>query len=162
MDASLGPRYSAVMLRRHPEASAPDDGRVYDRSVARRRSATRAVGVRSGLFDALAVAPQTEAALAERFGWSPRATRSLLTALSAMGLVERSGTVLRLADDAAAYLVRGRPGSLWALIDLEVEHFLSPATLLEAMRRDRASVYGGADPWEAHRDDPERARAFTQ
>jgi cyclopropane fatty-acyl-phospholipid synthase-like methyltransferase len=42
-----------------------------------------------------------------------------------------------------------------------VEHFLGPQLLLDAMRKDDASVYGGDDPWAAHEADPELARRFT-
>jgi hypothetical protein len=95
--------------------------------------------------------------------------RSLLAALVAMGLVrQETGEPasipprFSLAAEASAYLVRGKPGWLGGLIDLEVESFLSPAALLDAMRKDRATVYGDADPWEAHELDPERARRFTR
>ena len=32
---------------------------------------------------------------------------------------------------------------------------------MDALQKDDSSVYGDADPWEAHDEDPERARAFT-
>ncbi len=67
----------------------------------------------------------------------------------------------RQSADAAAYLTRGTPGSLWGLVDMEVDGFLSPNALLDALKKDDASVYGDLDPWEAHGQDPERARAFT-
>ena len=57
--------------------------------------------------------------------------------------------------------MRGKPEWLGGLIDLEVENFLSPALLLEALRGDGASVYGGEDPWQRHAGDPEAAAAFT-
>ncbi len=138
-----------------------DDQRVYDAYVASRQSAALAVGVRVGLFDLLASGPRTAGEIAGRFAWSERAARCLLTALSAMGLLRRRDDRFEAADDAACYAVRGRPGSLWALIDLEVEHGLTAERLLAAMTADDASVYGGEDPWERHAVDPERARAFT-
>ena len=149
------------MPRRHPAAFPLDDRRVYDAYVASRMSAALAVGVRVGLFDRLDEGPATAAALGEALGFAPRGVRSLLVALQAMGMVERSGDAWSLAPDAAAYLVRGRAGSLWGLVDMEMDHFLSPSALLEALRTGEPSVYGGADPWEAHADAPEAARAFT-
>lgn len=139
------------------------DRRVYDSYIAGRQSAVLAVAVRTGLFDRLDTdGPMTLSAIRESFGWSERPARSVTTALCAMGLLEREGDLLRASDDAKAYLVRHRPGSLWALIDMEVEHFLSPENLLESLKADDASVYGGQDPWEAHEEDPEKARAFTE
>jgi SAM-dependent methyltransferase len=79
-----------------------------------------------------------------------------------MRVVQREDAAYRLAPDAADYLVRGRPGWLGGLVDLEIESFLSPANLLEALRAGEARVYGDADPWEAHAADPEKARRFTE
>lgn len=149
------------MSRRNPARFPLDDGRVYDHYIAGRRSAALAVGVRAGLFDALAQAPLTQAEVAARCGWLARPTRSLLAALLAMGVVVRAGAAFALAPDAAAYLVRDRPGSLWGLIDMEVEAFLGPQALLEALTTGKTSVYGDEDPWERHARDPSRARAFT-
>lgn len=149
------------MSRRSPAAFPLDDARVYDHYIAGRRSAALAAGVRAGLFDALAAAPLTEAEVAARCGWRPRPTRSLLAALQAMGVIVRNGEALTLAPDAAAYLVRGKAGSLWGLIDMEMEAFLSPQALLEALTTGKTSVYGDEDPWARHARDPARARAFT-
>lgn len=142
------------------------DKRVYDAYVAGRQSAALAAGVRAGLFDALA-ATETGATFDELradLGWSVRGLRSMLSALSGMGLVARTGSDpvrYACAPDASAYLTRDTPGSLAGLIDMEVDHFLSPRALLDALEKDDASVYGDADPWDAHKADPERARAFT-
>lgn len=149
------------MTRRHPKAFPLDDQRVYDAYVAGRAGAALAVGVRVGLFDRLDAAPLTEDELAQALGFQARGLRSLMTALGALGLVERRADRWRLAPDAAAYLVRDRPGSLWGLIDMEVDHFLSPAALLESLRTGKPSVYGDQDPWDAHEGSPETARAFT-
>ena len=85
-----------------------------------------------------------------------------LAALFAMGLLERDGDRFRLAPDASDYLVRGRPGWLGGLIELEMEHFLSPRSLLDALEKGDPSVYGEEDPWEAHEADPEKALRFTE
>jgi acetylserotonin N-methyltransferase len=150
----------------HPPAPDPpgfprDDRRIYDMYVAGRQSAALAVGVRLGFFDLLDREPLSAAGLERRLDANPRALRALLASYLAMGLVERDGDRWRLAPDASAYLVRGKPGWLGGLVELEVEHFLSPRSLLDALRADGASVYGGKDPWEAHAEDPEQARRFT-
>lgn len=148
--------------RRDPSAFPVDDRRVYDAYVAGRSSAALAAAARLGLFDALdAAGTLSRDELCARLELSPRGARALLAALAATGLVEESGGCYSLAEDAALYLVRGKPGSLHGLVDLEVEHFLSPAALLDAVRTGRPSVYGGADPWEAHAADPAAAAAFT-
>ncbi|HMB68341.1 MAG TPA: methyltransferase [bacterium] len=148
-------------MSRDPSALPRDDRRIYDAYVAGRRSAALAVGVRLGLFDLLDAGPLDEEALRTSLDVRARPLRSLLAALLGMRFLERREGRYSLADDVSDYLVRGKPGWLGGLVDLEVEHFLGPQALLEAMRADRATVYGDEDPWEAHERDPERAERFT-
>ncbi len=151
--------------RPNPAAMPLDDQRVYDAYIAGRQSAAVAAAVRAGLFDRLAAsspgAPLDAAGVGAALGWSERGTHSMLAALTAMGLVVETAHGYAPSEDARRYLVRGEPGSLWGLIDMEVDHFLSPRALLDALQRDDASIYGDEDPWEAHERDPEKARAFT-
>ena len=149
--------------RPNPARFPIDDKRVYDAYIAGRRSAAVAAAVRAGLFDLLArgEAPVPLERIREAMGWSERGTRSMLDALGAMGFVERSSEGWRPSADARAYLTRDAEGSLWGLVDMEVDSFLSPGALLRSLEADRATVYGDEDPWEAHGADPERARAFT-
>jgi len=150
------------MRARHPARFPRDDTRVYDAYVAGRRSAALAAAVRIGFFDLLDGGPLDADAIGARLGTQARPTRALLAALLAMGLVARDGSGrFSLAPDASDYLVRGKPAWLGGLIDLEVESFLSPAILLEALRAGKPTVYGGADPWAEHEADPEKARRFT-
>lgn len=145
------------------------DKRVYDAYIASRQSAVMAVAVRAGLFDRLSKAGEGLGFEELRSGlpWSERGMRSVLSALVAMDLVSATGPVgledvlYRSTPEANAYLTRGTPGSLWGLIDMEVDHYLSPAALTSALEKDDSSVYQGQDPWEAHELDPERAEAFT-
>ena len=139
-----------------------DDRRIYDYYIAGRQSAALAAGVRVGLFDALAEGPLALPELARRLAANARGTRILVRVLLAMGLLRRAGDAVELADDASRFLVRGEPEWLGGLIDLEVENFLAPATVLRSLERDGASIYGAEDPWQAHARDPERARAFTE
>lgn len=149
------------MTRRHPREFPLDDQRVYDIYVAGRASAAMAAGVRLGLFDLLDEGPRSVSAIAAALELRPRPARSLMAALQAAGLVVAADDQFALAPDAAAYLVRDRPGSLWGLVDMEVDEFLDPQRLLRALKADDSSVYGGDDPWAAHAADPDRARAFT-
>jgi len=149
--------------RRNPAEFPLDDRRVYDAYIAGRQSAALAASVRAGLFDLLdAEGPLDASEVAARMGWSERGARSLLVALYAQGLLQRDAAQCYTpSPDAAVYLVRGRKGSLAGLVDLEVDGFLSPQALLAALSADRATVYGGEDPWAAHERDPAKARAFT-
>lgn len=140
------------------------DTRIYDYYIAGRASAALAAAVHLGVFDVLDTLHATAAQLAERLEVRERPMHSLVGALVGMGLLVPSGDPARfhLADDAEAYLVRGKNGYLGDLIALEVENFLSPRALLDAMAQDAPSVYGGGDPWAAHDADPVRAERFTE
>jgi hypothetical protein len=145
------------------QAGAVTQERVYGAYIAGRQSAALAAAVRIGLFDRLDRERADERALAAALALPERGVRLLCRALVAMGLLERrEGGRLALAPDAARYLVRGKPDWLGGLIELEVESFLSPALVLEALRRGGPSVYGGGDPWQAHERDPARAEAFAR
>ncbi|MFQ5697188.1 MAG: methyltransferase [Myxococcota bacterium] len=135
---------------------------LYELYIASRKSAALAAAVRAGLFDWLDRGPATPEAIASALDLAPRGVRILCRALEALGLLAREGDRLSLSSSARAHLVRGRSGWLGGLIDLEIESFLSPALVLEALRRPGPSVYGGEDPWERHARDPERAEAFTR
>jgi SAM-dependent methyltransferase len=152
------------MERRHPARFPRDEQRVYDAYIAGRQSAALAVAVRIGLFEELdRSTARTEEALRSHLGLHARPFRALLQALLAMGMLQRDPEGrLTAAPDASTYLVRGKPGWLGGLLDLEVDNFLSPAALLEALQRGRPTVYGEEDPWEAHMRDPERARLFPE
>jgi SAM-dependent methyltransferase len=147
--------------RFNPERFPIDDQRVYDAYIAGRKSAAIAAAVRAGLFDLLAGGAASFEQIQTEMGWSRRGTRSMLDALTAMGFVVIAADGFSASADAAAYLTRSAEGSLWGLVDMEVDSFLSPAALLEALAKDKATVYGGEDPWAAHGTDPEKARAFT-
>lgn len=137
-----------------------DDRPLYDAYIANRASAALAVAVRLGWFPQLDVGA-TAADLARANGFSERATGLVLVALQGLGLVRPDGDSWRTTPLSSAYLVPGRPGFFGALVDLEIEHFLTPQRLMEAMASDRNVVYGAEDVWERHRRDPEAARRFT-
>ena len=171
-------RGAALRARQDADPPAASDRRIYEAYIAARQSAALAAAVRIGLFDALAETPMSTSVLAQRLAVAQRPLAGLARALSAMGLLRaarrpeaaqwRAGEAVEVediewacSDDAATHLVRGRPLYLGALIDLEVESFLTPRHVLDALRSDRASVYGDEDPWSVHARDPERAAAFT-
>ncbi len=137
------------------------DKRVYDAYIAGRQSAALAAAVRVGLFDLLDAGPLAPGEIAARLGLSRRGVQLLVRVLGAMGLLALEDGRAALADDAREFLVRGRPEWLGGLIDLEIESYLTPERVLDALRSGSASVYGAEDPWRRHAQDPERARAFT-
>jgi SAM-dependent methyltransferase len=72
--------------------------------------------LKSGVFDALAAAPATAEALAARSGASLRGLRAVANALVGLGLLSRDDDgCYRLAADAEAFLVSGKPSYLGGL-----------------------------------------------
>lgn len=138
-----------------------DDTPIYDAYIAARQSAALTVAVQIGLFERLDGAPADARGIAAHFDISPRAARSLALSLQGMGLLDRENGRYQPSESASHYLVKGKPDWLGGLIALEMEGFLTPKLLLDAMRRDGATVYGGDDPWAVHESDPAKAREFT-
>jgi len=132
---------------------------VYDLYVANRASALIVVGVRLGLFDALAE-PHSLADITQRFELSPRGVSALVTGLHALHLV-RPTPAGWVRTDRAASTLSSAPGSLAGLIDIDFEHFITPAGLLDAMRTGEMRAYGDADVWRTHAADPAMAARFT-
>lgn len=150
-----------------------DDKAIYDIYVAARGSAALALAVHVGLFDWFGEETRSARDVCERFGWAPRPADGFLTALAALGLLDRRvqpepdrffdpGDVYTLTPAASRFLVPGRPEDLSGLIAMEFEAFVTPSGLLEAMKRNAPQVYGDKDPWDMHEEDAERARNFAK
>jgi len=146
---------------RLPGSDAPA-ARVYDLYIAGRASALLAVAVRLDLFAHLDATPSTPEELAAALDLAPRGAAALLRSLHALGLTEPRGGRHHLTEAARADLLPDAHGSLAGLIDLDFDHFMSPASLLTAIRSGTQTVYGGGDVWEEHAEDTEAARRFTE
>lgn len=96
------------------------------------------VSLEIGIFEALADGPASLAAVCARLGTHERPTDMLLTACCAIGLVERTDGLYRLAPLAARYLVRSSPLFMGGHIE-RVDRQLYPAFthLAEAARNNR-------------------------
>jgi hypothetical protein len=73
-------------------------------------------GVKVGLFDALDGKAMSLAQLAQKTGASDRGLRALAEGLAGLGVLNRAGDQYSLAPDAAAFLVRGKPGYIGGLL----------------------------------------------
>ena len=79
----------------------------------------------------------------------------------------RNPTVPRRSDSyscseaAKVYLCTNQPAYIGALIDMEVENFLTPQKILASLRDDKPSVYESQDVWASHSEDMEQAANFT-
>jgi len=78
--------------------------------LAYKQTALLRTGVELGVFDALAEGPASDYQVARACGLDPRGARLLLNALAGLGLLTVGEHSFALGPDAAAHLVRGRPG----------------------------------------------------
>jgi SAM-dependent methyltransferase len=114
--------------------------------------AARAVGVATslGVFDALAEASASPGELAERLDLDPLGSEVLLTALLALGYVERDGERYRPTEVAARLLVRSSPESIATFVGAQNDlHWDVLTPLADAVRTGRAYRLH-----EERRDDP--------
>lgn len=122
---------------------------------------TLAAAVQLGVFDRLHGHGLSPRNFAEAFGFKERPARVFLTALHALGLVERKGPVVRNSALADAYLVSSSPlyyGDLLRRFDAEsYENF---RFLEHALRTDQPVVPVEGDVFRAIHRDPEATRAF--
>lgn len=113
-------------------------------------------GVKTGLFDALPVAPDpgsTSAEIAAKRRLDPRATAMLLTALCGIGLVQKSGPAYNLDPQYARLLQSESEDSLAAMI----RHH---ANIADAWLRLPKIVETGEPAFIAHPDDDVRRVEF--
>lgn len=137
----------------------PDPAPLIQIATAYWGSAALIAGVRLGIFTALGDGARTADALSARLKSDPAATDALLTALAALGLLEKGPAGYANGPMADAWLVEGRPGflgpalqyngdnyPLWGDLDTVVReghaHAAPDAYLGDDETRTRNFVYG--------------------
>ena len=136
---------------------------IYNIYIQGRASAALAVAVHLNIFDILAAQEQSAQALSKRLGLQQRGIVAILRSLSAVGLLhfETASQKYSCSESSKIYLCKDQPTYIGALIDMEVEHFLTPQHILTSLQNDKPSVYEEKDVWENHQIDLEQARRFT-
>ena len=114
-----------------------------------------------GLFPLLDTDPMTAAQVAQALSLGPRATEALLGVLTSLGFLAQSQGHFGLTEVSRVYLLPGRPYYRGSIIKLFGNAPLTSATILEALKKERASAYGGGDMWETHEMAPALAEGFT-
>jgi SAM-dependent methyltransferase len=96
--------------------------------------------VKLDLFTVLAGGPQTEQSLSARLGCDPRALGMLITALSALGFVQRGNGRVSAPEGLLALLSRGSPEYLGFIIKHHSHIMPGWTRLEEVMRRGSAGI----------------------
>jgi len=119
-----------------------------------RMSAILRAAVELGIFDRLAeeVGGSDAAAVAAQIGADARATRILLDALTAMGLVSTDTAGYHLTAEAGSFLVRGRPNFLGDILTT-----LSQDVMWEAFRRLPEAVRHGGSVLDEDAERPDHS-----
>ena len=112
-------------------------------------TAVISAGVELGVFAALAKGPASADDVAERIHCPPRSTRILLNAMTALGLVAKSGPSYRLSPMAEATLVPDRPGYAGGMTAVSA----SPM-MWQALGRLKEAVQRGGSILDDHGETP--------
>jgi SAM-dependent methyltransferase len=130
-----------------------DSGEIMRASGAYWASFALHSGVALGIFTVLDNKYLTAAALAEKLGYDPRGARALLTALTAMKLLEKKGESHTASPAARQYLSSESPDYIGHII-------LHHSHLVPAWSRLAESVRGGAPMRDTCFNDPEEREHF--
>jgi O-methyltransferase/methyltransferase family protein len=114
-----------------------------------------------GLFPLLDADPMTAPQVSQALSLGPRATEALLGVLTSLGFLIQSHGHFGLTEVSRTYLLPSSPYYRGSIIKLFGNVPLTSATILEALKKDRASAYGGAEMWETHQMDTALAEGFT-
>ncbi len=135
----------------------PNPALLMQLALAHRSSAVLFAAVNLDVFSLLAEGPMTAADLARRAGSAPEATRLLLEACVAEGLLERDHDTFTNTPVVDAFLVRGRPA-------FSASGFKYAEDLYPAWGRLADLVRSGRPPMPPETilgDDPEKTRHFV-
>jgi ubiquinone/menaquinone biosynthesis C-methylase UbiE len=130
---------------------------VVEMASAYYASATLFAAIEGGVFAALATAPATAAAVAQRQGLDVRGTRLLLDACTALGLLIKDGDLYANSPAATLCLVPGSPSDLTRAIGYNRDVYGAWGRLPELVRTGCP-----VEPPALHLgDDPARTRRFV-
>lgn len=141
---------------------------LWDRALGFMDSQILLTAEELGVFDSLHGGPRNTTEIAAATGLPVGSADRLLTALCAIGLIEkRQDRRFVNGPEAAEQLVRGKPGYIGAMFD-HLRKALYPvwAHLGDALREERPqwerAFPGRAAPTESHYSDPAALRAFME
>jgi hypothetical protein len=145
-----------------PLRSVADDRPLWAITQAALELPALVAAVRLGLFEALEQGPAPVAELALKLGACPRATGTLVRFLASAGLIELDRDQAALTPVAALHLLQGSPLYWGAMFDRLGTLPLTTDALVRASLSGKSVIYGGANLWQEHERDHERARAFAE
>ena len=128
-------------------------------------SKTLLSAVELGVFTELAKGALDGETLADRLGLNRRGYRDFFDALSALGMLERRGSLYANTSETGTLLDRGKTSYVGGLLEMANGRlYKSWGSLTEALRTGRPQIESsnGANPFDAMYKDPGSLREFLQ
>lgn len=117
-----------------------------------------------GVFELLESNRYSFGELCEKLKLQKRAAEALLGFLVSLHLVEKKDELYELSDVARIYLLQSSPFSLCSILSVFNTNPLASSvdSLNEAIKQNQAQSYGGADVFESHAQELDKAKSFTK
>jgi hypothetical protein len=147
----------------YPEPPTCDDRLLWDTWMSMFYFPTLTVADELGLFPLLEKAPATAEEVAKNLSLGARATETLLGVMTSLGYLVRLNEKFHLTDVSRNFLLPHSPYYWGGILHFLRNNPLSHASLLEGVRKDKATIYADNDKdvWETHDLDEAQGRAFT-
>jgi O-methyltransferase domain len=138
-----------------------DDRLLWDTWMSMFHFPTLAVADEIGLFALLDKAPCTRDEVTTQLAIGARVAEALLGVLTSLGYLLQFNGKFYLAEVSRTFLLPHSRYYWGGILRLMRSNPITFGSLMEAVRKDKATIYRDKDVWEAHEVDPEQARVFT-
>jgi O-methyltransferase domain/Dimerisation domain len=138
-----------------------DDRLIWDTWMSMFHFPTLTIADEIGLFSLLEKMPLSASDIADKLSLGSRATEALLGVMVSLGYLVQQDGQFSLTDVSRNFLLPESPCYWGGMLKLMAKNPLSHSDLLEALKKDKSSVYQEQDVWETHELEPEKARLFT-
>lgn len=115
-----------------------------------------------GLFSLLAQQPMAAETVAKSLSLGIRSTEALLGVITSLGYLVQQDGIFSLTNVSRNFLLPESPYYWGGILHLMRSTPLSHDSLLEAVRKDKSTIYQGSDIWETHEVELEQAKVFTR
>ena len=138
-----------------------DDRPLWDTWLSMFQFPTLAVADEIGLFALLAEAPLSMEQVRERLSIGPRSAEAMLGMLTSLGYLSHLQGRFYINEIARTFLLPQSPYYWGGILRLMRSNPFTYESMLEAVKKDKATIYDDQDIWAAHEIDDQQARVFT-
>ena len=139
-----------------------DDRLLWDTWMSTFHFPTLTVADELGLFSVLDREPMTAQKVAKCLSLGIRATEALLGVMTSLGYLVQHEGIFSLTNVSRNFLLPQSPYYWGGILHFIRSTPLSHDSLLEAVRKDKSTIYPENDIWETHEVELEQAKAFTR